>query len=325
MKKNITTLLIGCMIPIISIAQPTLTKNEFYHIGDIINMTRCDATSINAGVGGAAVSWDFSGVSASGGIATTTVAANTSSDFLTSNIMITLPNGNTQFVQESSTDSYIDGMVDHGVTTQYNHFDYSRRPVTYNTNYTDTYKVTIVASGTTGTGVVTQTGDGYGSLKLPTGTFPYVLRVKRHITEIDSVSGLQSAFFTTTTYMWFDTVHTAPLFRIDSGSDVTGSTVSAMYLAAPTAVKNVSNDNSKYSGFIADNKLQIIGNFESGKDYDLALYNVIGVKVLSQRFTGNKNVQQFPLSAQLTPGIYIADVADVNAPAERAVIKVIKQ
>lgn len=326
MKTKITTLILSCVLPIVSFAQPIVETNEYYHIGDLINQVRCNATSVAAGPGGANVNWDFSTLMPSGGIAKTVVAANTSSEFITSNLMITLPDGSKEYMQENNTDSYVDAIADlSGITRRYTFFDLARRPMTYNTNFIDTYRMVITTPSTIGTGIVTQNGDGYGTLKLPTGTYDYVLRIKRTISEMDSVGGSLSGYLNTVTYMWFDTVHSAPLFRIDSASDVTGTAVTAMYLASTTGVKNQNNTATPVKGYLDNNKLILTGNFEDNKEYEVILYNIIGVKQLHEQFVGRSNSQQFDVINQLAPGVYIIDVTEKASPESRSIIKIVKQ
>ncbi len=72
-------------------------------------MVNCDPSGVTAGESGTNIMWNFSGLNATG-TAVTTVVQDTASGFSTSNLLITLPNGVKQYVQENSTDSYLNGV-----------------------------------------------------------------------------------------------------------------------------------------------------------------------------------------------------------------------
>jgi hypothetical protein len=327
MKTTFSLLTSLYLLPVALCAQPTITTNEFYNIGAVIEMTNCDASAVNAGASGAGVTWNFSALGSSGGTSTTTVAHATSSVFITSNLMITLPGGLIEYVDENSTDSYINGTYDPAtnITTNYNNYDESKRPVTYNTNYVDSYRVIITSPSTVGTGHITETGDAYGTLMLPTGTFTNVLRIKKIQTETDSMGGSESAFSHIVTYLWFDTLHNAPLFRLDSVNTITGSSNTAMYLALPLNASNVNNDHIAYSGYFDNSGLQINGSFEYGSVYDVVLYNIIGTKVFSEEFPASGTSRHFDVGGNLREGIYIVSITPKEAPSSRALFKLVKQ
>src|SRR5258708_1086266 len=111
MKTLFTFSLLLYTLPAALSAQPIVSNNEFYHIGDVINMVKCDPSGVRAGAEGEAVTWDFSGIHSSG-VATTAVLHDTSTVFLTSNLLLMQPDGSREHVQESSSDSYINGIDD---------------------------------------------------------------------------------------------------------------------------------------------------------------------------------------------------------------------
>ena len=325
MKTKILILIVSYLLPVCAVAQPVVSKNEFYHIGDVIRMVNCNPGA-GSGSAGANATWDFSGLIPSGGFSVTTVAANSSTDFITSNLVITLPNGFKEYMKENNTDSYVDGINDNAKNIVYNYYnlDIAKRPFTFNTTYLDTYRVIVTTTSSVGTGYLTKTGDGYGTLKLPTGTFSNVLRIKKTQIETDSVGGIESAFTTTVSYLWFDTLHTAPLYRIDSVNGIGGSQVTAMYLAAPTGIKDpIAGDD--FRGFFDNDKLSVAGGFESGSAYHIAVYNIIGTKVFQEPFIAAGSTQQFVLNTRLRPGIYMIDISKDNEVGTRTILKLQKQ
>lgn len=91
MKTSTLFLFFVVAFRLFATAQPTISKNEFYYVGDIIRMANCDATNVNAGASGAGVMWDFSGLRPTGVYSITTIAKDNSSIFITSNLLETLP------------------------------------------------------------------------------------------------------------------------------------------------------------------------------------------------------------------------------------------
>ncbi len=328
MKTMFTSLLSALIFPVIVAGQPTITNNEFYHVGDLFYLVDCDFSGFSAGDTGVGKVWDFTLLSANGEISTLKAEADTAIAFLTSNLLVTLPNGQKLHEQENSTDSYVNGMVDTAthVTTDYANYDLSRRPFTYLTYYTDTYRVTIPSSATVGAGVLNITGDGYGTLKLPTGTYNNVLRITKHQYEVDTF-GTPSFVggFTTTTYQWFDGVHTAPLLEVDSTASSTGGfTQIARYLGSALGVENVSNKQAVFSAYLDNTELLLNGDFIPGTSYDVVLLNLIGNRVFSETFTATGNTQRFLMNGELAAGIYMVWITSKNDESLRTVIKVIK-
>ena len=244
--------------------------------------------------------------------------------------METLPGGQTEYVQENSTDSYVNAIYDPGTggMIYYNSYDVARRPVTYNTVYNDSFSVSIPgATPTSGRGIITQTGDAYGTLILPSGTYNNVLRVKKMQTEKDTVNATP-AFYTfnsVTSYLWFDAAHAAPLLRIDSTAGSLLTTKTVMFLQGTTAVKNIKGNSVQYTAWFNDNTLQLAGNFETNNSYDLVVYDMIGAKIMEQHFSGGSNDQRFDAGRQVAPGIYMVSIANSNDPSSREIIKIVKQ
>ncbi len=326
MKTMIIFLLSVTVLPKVLSAQPTINYNEYYEIGDVINMLNVDASAINAGAPGANVVWDFSAVSANGGTSTTTIAANTTGTFNTSNLVVTLPNGDMEYMAENNTDSYINAITDHNThnTVTYTYFDGAKRPFIYLGYYLDSYKIAATTPATTGNGTMTISSNAWGTLKLPSGTFNNVLLIKKLRQETDTVSSA-TVSFTNVTYQWFDTSHHAPLLELDSMNNLSGNTYKAMYLASPLAVQAVKTSQLTYTGYMLNNELQLTGTFEIGTDYQVTVYSIIGSKLYTGDFTANGATQRIDLGRDVNPGIYIVSLTQRNDPSFSQVIKVVKQ
>ena len=239
-----------------------------------------------------------------------------------------MPNGSIAFLQETNTDSYINGIYDTGtgITTYYQNYDVAKRPFAYNTTKVDSYYVNIPASSTYGTGVLTQTGDAYGTLILPTGTYTNVLRIKKVQYENDT-SGSSILTSSSTSYLWFDTGIAAPLLVIDSASNISSQTQSVMYLSSftKTGITNVNNPQYLYSGYFDNTGNLRLSGFEADKIYTVTVYNIIGSKVYSDEFSASANSLIFNMGRQINAGIYIVNIAVKDeAPSAAGVLKIVK-
>lgn len=306
-------------------AQPTVVVNEFYNVGDMIKMVNCDPTGITAGASGTGLTWNFSGMVPTGGYYTISVQDDTTSQFPLSNLLFSLPGNMYLHLQESSSDTYINGAFDDNtdVTIYYNNYNISKRPFTYGSMYIDTYQATIPPNVMHGTGVLTVTGDAYGTLVLPNGTYSNVLRIKKHQVERDT-TGTVIVTTVKVAYMWFDTVHTAPLLQIDSTISVLGNVQRAMYLASPLAISRLNNVKDTYLASLSDRALVIKDDFVNGREYEVSLYDLTGVKIFKQDFVANGKVQRIDISNPIPPGLYVVNLSMKDLPITRQLIKVVK-
>jgi len=329
MKKFILSLLSVYMLPLLVTAQVVIPNNEFYNIGDVYNLVNVNLTGVTADTAGPGLVWNFSTLSANGS-SVITVVRDTTPGFSTSNIMITLPDGLQEHVQENSTDSYINGITDpaSGITIYYTNYDASKRPFTYLSSYSSYYNVNTPSSSSAGVGNLTVTGDSYGTLMLPGATFNNVLRIKKYQSESDTVSTSPSYLTSVTkvSYLWFDGIHAAPLLEIDSVTNsVTGFSQSAFYLATTTGIRNINNSGANnYSGHLDDNGLLINGNFEQGGMFNIEMTDMAGQEVFNRNFMGSGNSQSFDINGALAPGLYIVNIIPQNDAFSGAIIKVVK-
>ncbi len=251
-------------------------------------MVNCKAAGVSAGASGSNITWDFTGLVPSGGNSVTTVVQDNSSMFPTANILITLPNGLKQHVQENNNDSYVLGIADTaaGTIASYYNYDLSKRPVTYLTNYIDTYQVTIPATVTSGKGYLVTSGDAYGSLMLPSATYNNVLRVRKIQNENDTINGTLPLLPQLPFLICGSTQSTILLYSGWTsviGGIGAGNTV--MYLASlPAAfVTGVKQMPGNYQCYLHDDELLVSGNFIFRKNVQReAMYNLIGQKIYSQ-------------------------------------------
>lgn len=311
-------------------AQPVITNNEFYNTGDVIQMVNCDASGVIAGAPGAGIKWDFSTLSATGGFSTTSVLLNTTSSFSTSGLMEVNSDGTTDYLEETNDNSYVNGIYNSNtdLTAYYTNYDVAERPVTYNTVYIDHYFIDIPAAFTYGTGQLTQTGDSYGTLILPTGVFTNVLRVRKVQEENDTVGtpdGNYTLYTITVSYLWFDGNHNAPLLRMDSISNIIAQTQDVMYLSIPTGINNVVKDQNTYSSYFDNSGGLVINGFQPGRNYVVALYNIIGNRIFTTNVAATWNSQRFDINSTLIPGVYLVSITPKNTSSDYpTVLKIAK-
>lgn len=324
--RTLIFILIAGLLPDALEAQPTIYTNEFYSIGDVIQMVNSDATFVTAGAAGAGVVWDFSLLSG-GPVSTTLFTSDHSSVFATSNVLEIPPGGKQVHLSENSTDTYINGIEDSTSlnSTTYLNYRVSRRPISYLSAFLDSYRVTSTTPPEIGTGRVTEVGDGYGTLVLPAATYNNVLRVRRVITESDT-EGAAFIYSTTISYLWFDDVHHAPLLRIDTVIDLTGMHNTVMYLATPSGVANINGYETAYSGHLDDEELLLNGNFVAGAVYEVRLLNMTGAQVLKQEYISyNKSSRVYlDVNTEIPPGIYIVNIMQRDEPKTMKVFEVVK-
>ncbi len=187
-------------------------------------------------------------------------------------------------------------------------------------NYTDTYWVAITTPLTYGTGYIATTGDAYGTLMLPTGTYNNVLRIKKLQSETDTLSGSAGATTITTSYLWFDNVHHPPLLRIDSVIGITGSNYTVMFLSIPTGIKTLTSSQRNYQCYLHNSELLLTGNFINGRIYSVTVYNIIGAKIYNNEFTADGGSQRFDMNRQLDPGIYLVSIIQQDDPSSNEII-----
>lgn len=189
-------------------AQPTLTSANNIQAGT--TYTAYNATNaLPQGAAGANVTWDFSSLSSSAstnyGYYTCGSTGHSCTTFPGSTIVNDPGTGQYVYYKTSSS-----SLALNGISTGSVNFIYSdpqeilRFPFTYNNTYTDNFSSAFTSGGFpfTRSGTITVTADGYGTLKLPGGTYHNVLRVKKVENYTDTWSG-PSISYSAETYTWY--------------------------------------------------------------------------------------------------------------------------
>ncbi|HVA98265.1 MAG TPA: hypothetical protein VNG53_05165, partial [Bacteroidia bacterium] len=183
MKTTLRNLFLSATLlsALASAAQPTLTEaNTSPIIGDIFSN---NATNyIAPGSSGANQTWDLSSMTTTSTTTTNAVTPSSTtygSSFPSSTIAFS-STGAVLYWKVSSTAEQTYGIAQGSTVISYsNPEDYLRFPFTYSNTYTDTWAATFTSGGYPylRSGSTTVTADGYGTLKLPSGTYSNVLRV----------------------------------------------------------------------------------------------------------------------------------------------------
>lgn len=209
---------------------PTITSAEFEVPGDSLVFQPCVNTNFNPGASGAGVTWDFSHLVSQGGVGVqywVAPSANVNGDsFPTANQSVLTPIAPGVF----NVDGYyqltpsvlsIRGYEVPDITYYYDAEDFMRFPCTYSNTFTDSFHATISPQGSPSyfrLGAIQVHADGYGTLKLPTGTFTNVLRVKfveNYKDDLSSV-GAGEVDYTSLEYNYYKAGVKGPLLAYDS-------------------------------------------------------------------------------------------------------------
>lgn len=306
-------------------AQPTITSATAGGPGDEFTNKMIDAILFDPGASGADVTWDFSGVTLTGETNDyafiTAAATGQSAAFPDANVAADNGMGNYSFYKINASVYENHGIYTPDVTVLYSDpEELMTFPITYNaTNSDDFYStidagVEIIRSGT-----VETVADGYGTLKLPDGTYTDVMRVFVHEVYSDVTVGVPVDIdYDMYIWFWLKEGVVGPLFTYYFSSVSTGgfptisqvaminesnSTVGIKDQTAQTTLKafpNPANDMVHVSGVSASAKKIILT--------DLLGNNVSEI----ENPTISEGMISFS-SATIPSGMYIAQVVDENS------------
>ena len=269
-------------------AQPTITASSFTpQVGESFLLHIFNYTP--AGVPGAAITWDFSTVSATGTStvnyvdpSSTSSAASFSSSTLAANQSTV-----SMYYHGTSSDYYYDGAVASGNLVPYSdpeklmHFPFT---------YEDTYSDNLAATFTSGVtiqraGNVTVTGDAYGTLILPYGTINNVIRVKttENYTDSYNVGSPVTLHYLTTIYHWYKAGTHYPLMTLTSLDQDGTVTQAATYLDQShiSAIEENFADAIQLNLFPnpSEDQSSITFNLAAAENVKLEVYNSTGQRV----------------------------------------------
>jgi hypothetical protein len=206
-----------------SFSQVTLTSSNNPVPGNTAKSVTCDTTGIVEGNSGSNQSWNFAGIIRRDSSVNTFVASGTTpyaAQFPSSNVASTSDNQEYSYYTTSSSELLYNGYGSAFQVNSYNNPEsILRYPFTFNSNFSDTYS-SVYNNGVANSylnGTITSTGDAWGTLVLPNGTFNNALRIKNVTSHRDSsfIGGVSNVLrFTSTAYTWFVPNRKFPVFEI---------------------------------------------------------------------------------------------------------------
>jgi len=203
-------------------AQMTLTSANNPVAGDIDGYAICDTNNISQGNSGANQSWSFLSLIRQDSTNINFVSASStpySAQFPGSNLASTNDNSNYSFFTTSASNMFVNGYAGPDQLISYTDPQlYLQYPFTYGSSFSDIFSANYIISGSSvkRTGTTTVSGDAWGTINLPVGSFSNSLRVKYIISTRDSANiGIPVITVTnTTSYVWFVPGRKFPVFEI---------------------------------------------------------------------------------------------------------------
>lgn len=220
--KTIILLAVLLLNAIDSISQVTLTSSNNPTAGNSQTVVDCDTNGILQGNPGANQTWNFTTLTRlDSNLLNWVTAASTpyTAQFSTSNIASTNDNTNYNYFTTSASNLFTNGTAGPGIIIPYTDAElYMQYPFSYNSSFSDNFSADYTLNGTATrrTGTINVTGDAWGTINLPFGSFPNALRVKYVLhTKDSSNNGTPMVFVTDlTSYVWFVPGKKYPVFEI---------------------------------------------------------------------------------------------------------------
>ncbi len=301
-------------------AQPTITAASFTaQPGEnfLVHLFPYQA----AGIGGAGLTWDFSGVAASGTANMNHVdPASTPSAASFPDATVSISQGGAYSYFEGNAGGwYYDGVVASGNLIPYSDAEKLMDfPFTYTDTYSDNFGATFTAGVTiTRSGTVNVTADAYGTLMLPYGTINNVIRVKviESYTDSYTVTVPVTLTYAATNYHWYKADTHYPVLSISSLDQDGTLYQGASYLdqANISAVEeNIANAiNLNIFPNPSSNVSTVSFDLVQPEKIILSIYNSVGelVEVIEQNQLGAGNHRYTINTANYAAGLYTLKVA----------------
>lgn len=221
MKKIILVFLI---LPIIAQAQ-TIQGSAYPATGTVETLIIADTAGVNPGAGGDGVTWDFSTLVNSGQVQTDSFLAPSNTPFGAAFPTATIVDhqqypGTNYYIyyKDNGTELQRVGNVQPDTVVYYDPANQFPYPISFGSTNNDTYFASYNANGflTHMRGDFSNTVDGRGTLKLPSGTFNNVIRVKFVRNEIDTAFSSPdiTGTLSQTIYYWYQSSLYYPVLSI---------------------------------------------------------------------------------------------------------------
>lgn len=215
-------LLFSLAISSFSFGQITLTSSINPVPGETQKNVDADTTGVSQGPSGANQTWNFTNLTRTDSSVLSWVASGSTpyaAQFPTSNVASSIDNSNFQYFTTSANNLIVNGYAGANQVIPYSDPQtFLQYPFSYGTTFNDNFFATYSLSGfnVTRSGNTTVTGDAWGTINLPFGSFNNALRVKYTVVTRDS-SNPGIPFITNSTvtsYTWFVSGKKFPVFEI---------------------------------------------------------------------------------------------------------------
>ncbi|MBK8982934.1 MAG: T9SS type A sorting domain-containing protein [Ignavibacteria bacterium] len=294
-------------------AQTTLTVVNNPSQGDLDGNVQCDTTGISEGNSGANQTWDFTVLSRQDSTTLIFVASGStpySQQFPNSNIASTNDSIYFNYMSASASDLLISGFGGPDLIIQYTDPQiYLQYPFNYGSSFNDPFEGEFNSSGTQifrkGTSAVT--GDAWGTINLPDGSYANALRVHYQIITKDSSNpGIAVVSVTNlNSYVWFVPGKKFPVFEIIY-SDITingnllftQKVVNYNFYNSPTGIRNISAEIP--DGFRLSQNYPNPFNPSTNLEFAIPRSGLVTLKIFDM--TGREITT--PVNENLNPGKY---------------------
>lgn len=310
-------------------------------LGEIFTSITCDTTGVVQGAAGAGLTWDFTGLTATGydtGLSVTCSSTPNCAMFPGTTIAIKTWSGPTvNYAIATSTkfsqNGYFFSSSQHAVFSD--PLDQLHYPMTYLDSFTDSYAGTITYTVSSlpitshENGVAKVKCDGYGTLKLPGGVIETnVVRVHSYQLFVDSASvfGIDTvASFVLNTYTWYTPGYHSPLMTILESDQVGGTLHTKTVSFAkrfPTSIASVNDIEASLQLFPnpAVNELNVRLSNGGNANVRISMVDLLGreVAVIADN-TNQENVNINYNTSSLPRGVYVVRVNAGNETLTRKV------
>jgi hypothetical protein len=276
-------LVLGCCS---TFAQPVFTSADNPHAGDVFTYYNCVVSS--PGIAGADVTWDFSAATVSSSYQGEYDVCSSSPDCATfpgSNMVLKYPSLNTEKFLIIDSNRYANNglQLPAGNYVYSKAFDYIRYPFHYGDTYTDSLAATFTYNGIPyfERGHFTNTYDGWGTLKLPTGTFTNVLRMRLvQVYSYSDLSGTTISLDSIVQYTWQAPGYHEYLFSFsktykNAALAYTTISFSNQFVLGVSSIGDVLANLTVFPHPVKD-ELHLTFNMESSDVMHIGIYDMIG-------------------------------------------------
>lgn len=204
-------------------AQITIDNSYKIAVNDGYTTVAVDTTGLNEGNAGPNQTWSFTNLTELGSplsVEFKTPSSGSGSSNFPGATLVQEIDGSWTYMKEENNSYFAMGMYSNDMIRTYSDMQkLMQYPFSFNSTFTDTYKSTFMIEDTEvrSTGTVTMTADAWGTITLPSGTYPNALRIKTVTNNTDTMMISGFPFVTSsvnTSYSWYVSGKKFPIFGI---------------------------------------------------------------------------------------------------------------